>query len=72
MGGEGVHGGRTCHLVVTVFAPIKSSARRGGAQTFSAQVSLADRDARYGAHFPGAALLSGVVPVRPQGRLQVY
>lgn len=30
------------------------------------------RDARYGAHFPRAVLLSGVVSVCPQGRLQVY
>lgn len=34
--------------------------------------SGADRDARHGAHFPGAALRPAAEPLRPQGRLQVY
>lgn len=50
----------------------KSSSGRGAAQTSSTQVRPADRDACYGAHFPGAALLSGVVSVCPQRRLQIY
>ena len=78
-GGEGelwggVHGGwqRSCQPVVSEVAPIKSRCGRRAAQTFSAQLRPADRDARYGAHVQRAALLPGVVPVCPQGRLQIY
>lgn len=52
--------------------PIKSGAGRRAAQTFSTQVHLADTYARHGAHSPRAALLSGPVLVRPEGRLQIY
>lgn len=62
-----------CQLFATELAgPIKSNAGRRAAQTFSAQVRLADRYARHGAHLPRAALLSGAVSVGPEGRLQIH
>lgn len=65
-------GKRQCQVVFTELGLIKAALVAEQLRLFSAQVRLADRDARYGAHFPGAALLSGVVSVCPQGRLQIY
>lgn len=49
--------------------PIKSVA--GSERAPDRPRSGADRDARHGAHFPGAALRPAAEPVCPQGRLQV-
>lgn len=67
-GGEGVHVGRVgpCAEV----GPIKSVV--GSERASDRPRSGADRDARHGAHFPGAALRPAAEPVCPQGRLQVY
>lgn len=46
--------------------------RRGFAAAPDRPRSGADRDARHGAHLPGAALRPAAEPVCPQGRLQVY
>lgn len=69
-----------CHLIVTELGgPIKSSAGRAAPQTFfhptlrSGAPPHTDIFARHGAaHLPRAALLSGAVPVRPEGRLQIH
>lgn len=63
----------TCQLIVPGLGLIKRGAGRRAAQTCAqTQVRLADRDARHGAHFPRAALLSGVVSVGPEGRHPVH
>lgn len=62
-----------CQLIVVGLGLIKRSAGRRAAQTFTqTQVRLADRGARHGAHFPRAALLSGVVSVSLEGRHPIH